>query len=431
MLLLLLHAASAMPTEKAVQAEFQRVVPLVEDIVGRRLEPAPSLRHARPGELGDVLRRETEAWYAAAFPRLSAASRERLAFWGSMGRVPTLFGKYALGRNVLFVRPRGLAEAAVAADVKDLDELGVLAVVLAHEVTHAVQDQACAAGARLLAASALDAHTALNATMEGHAVLVAREAARRLGHTEAVETLERLQRIPDGPDAPDALGVWFSYRASARFVAAVAPDPLRPWALLAAPPLSTREVLDPDSYARVAPPPPRDDAVWAGAAQALGIADWDWVAQDSGALELWSLIPADYSGRQPLTRALLGGDMWRAWDDSGRSAGLRVWRLADEAGGAAMVDAWRSRMDQVAAEAAHSPVPMTVTFGSHTETGFEYAIRVTPSTGTPGVMHGIAARSGTTVITLELMGPHPKAGAMVSAASEALTSIAGEAAPKE
>ena len=94
-----------------------------------------------------------------------------------------------------------------------------------------------------------------------------------------------------------------------------------------------------------------------------------------------------------------------------------------------MTTAWHTRMEQVAAGAAHSPVPMRVTLSPATDAGFDYTVVITPPSGRPGEAHGILARRGTTVATIELMGQRPKEGTMATAVATLLTSlVAAEAA---
>jgi len=429
MLLLLLASAIAMPSEKEVQAEYDRVRPVVQEVVGRPLKAIPRLRYAHPGEAQAVIEAELREQLANLYPGLAGWMREALAHHAGGGALTSIIGKYGYQSKSLFVRPRGIAEAAASAKLSDLDEVGVLDVVLAHELAHAVQDQEVDLGARFRAAADTDAWAALNAALEGHAVLVATEVARRLGEPEAAATVGKLQGLAGDGSTEVSPQLWFNYHTGAEFVAAAAPDPLRPWALLAAPPTTTGQVFVPSRYGQPWPDLRRDPSAWTTAAADLGVNGWTTYTEALGELALRTSVPTDAPTLEAATASLGGGDSWHAGDERGRSAEGEAWTSVDEAGAAALYATLEARAEAVAAGAPRSPVPMTFTGDVRTATSLAYTVVVTPSSGLPGEAHGLVTTRGPHTVSLEVFGLRPRQGAMAAAMEAVLGCL--EAVPAQ
>jgi hypothetical protein len=151
--------------------------------------------------------------------------------------------------------------------------------VLAHELTHALQDQNFPLLEKLLKPGDDDGDLALRAIVEGDATLAGyaydgagRSALREIARKFADEMRESL---PAFAGVPDALveEMLFPYYGGAALVARTLDE--RGWkgvdALYAAPPLSTEQVLHPEKYLTDLDPP---IAVVLGGLAALFPGDW-------------------------------------------------------------------------------------------------------------------------------------------------------------
>jgi hypothetical protein len=138
-------------------------------------------------------------------------------------------------------------------------------LVLAHELTHALQDQHFPVLEKLIHASDDDGDLALRAVVEGDATLAGYSyagAGRRALFELARKFEEEMrQSMPSFGGVPEALveEMLFPYYGGAALVARALEE--RGWAgvdaLYAAPPLSTEQVLHPEKYF-TAPDPPSD-----------------------------------------------------------------------------------------------------------------------------------------------------------------------------
>jgi hypothetical protein len=152
-------------------------------------------------------------------------------------------------------------------------------VVLAHELTHALQDQHFPIVQKLIDSSDDDGDLALRALVEGDATLSGFAYAGIPGSTLAAMAKkfeeEMRQSTPSFPDLPPALVEenFFPYYAGAALIARVLEQ--HGWAgvdtLYAAPPLSTEQLLHPEKYFTEPDPPTH---VEIGGVAALFPADW-------------------------------------------------------------------------------------------------------------------------------------------------------------
>jgi hypothetical protein len=157
---------------------------------------------------------------------------------------------------------------------------------IAHELTHALQDQVFSLGVRLRSETNGDAAIALRAVAEGDALVSE--------HAYAVGALDKwlvgyvLQRLEPGntgamlPDVPALMldRSDFQYRAGTRFV--LRSTNSSDWSLVnrlyTHPPLSTEQVLHPEKYFETPDPPSRIDL---GNLSALFSSEWKEIENDT------------------------------------------------------------------------------------------------------------------------------------------------------
>lgn len=417
-MLLLTGLAFAAPTPADVTAELAKVIPLVEQVTDRTFTAIPPLKFAAPGQTEQALSDEMAQTLAHRYPSLSAPSVARMADAMGGWMLHAIIGKYGYLAKTLFVRPLGLRDAERAAGVHDIDETGALDVVLAHELTHALQDQELGFGARSDAAPTIDAWRAQTALWEGHAVLVAAEVAARLGHPTAAAEGMTLQGL--GGEAPTAsnLDFWFNYRTSAVYLTAKSAEPTRAWDLLAEPPVTTAEVF---ARARARPATHVEvPAVQAVAATRLGFSDWPTLHRDQGELDLRRALGCDPAAVAAVVGGLIGGDSWSSMGSNGANTEVVVWEFVDQSSARALYDALYGTALASVKAVAGSRIPTTVKVTPATESAFEITVEVIPTSGLPNEAHSGIGVSERNVVQVSMFGARPKPGALMDALAASL-----------
>lgn len=148
-------------------------------------------------------------------------------------------------------------------------------MVLAHELTHALQDQNFAVGDKMTRTTDDDGDLALRAIIEGDATLsgiaytlggLNREVTGKISREFRETVRETRAALPDVPEAI-VEEMLFQYSAGVAFVARLLEE--RGWPgvdlAYAAPPLSTEQLLHPEKYFSVPDPPTRIELADLGA----------------------------------------------------------------------------------------------------------------------------------------------------------------------
>jgi hypothetical protein len=319
-------------------AAAARLSPAHVALVERRVEALRGLRFRHPVPVvvvsaADARRLGLEDEQRANPPAARRAQEEVLELLGLLAPgsdlrriAATVYGEQVAG----YYDPRRGRLALVRGT-------GVDDVTLAHELTHALEDQHFHIGRLAGTGGSSDASTAAQALVEGTATeVMVRYAARypgsgpSLGAALKALTASGTERLP-----PYVLrSLLFPYEAGARFVEGLLTRGGRDWtlvnlALRFRPPVSTAEVLQPLRWLRVQRPVP---VRVAPAARVLG-SGWRRVLAESFGEEDTRELLYDTSGAAGAAAAATG---WRG----GR---LELWRRGALAAGAACAPPCRSR----------------------------------------------------------------------------------------
>jgi hypothetical protein len=335
MLLLASTPASALDlpvTRTTIDEHVVELVPIIEEITGRRFERTPEAEIARSDELRQALVREVEEHLVRILPNIPRPMARLLAGTQAEAMTGGMMGKYLLEDRKVYVHPRAIVWAVRDEDLPFEHVAGMTRLVLAHELTHALQDQIADIGTRVSEVRSLDQLHALTAAVEGHATAVQEAVAERLGLQAEAASLAALQGAGD-PASPGA----FFYGQGRSFVEAASADP---WEVLLEPPTTTHEVLFPKDWRSPPARPLVGEAPWERVAKALAIEDWPVVRVDHGTLDLQTLLQRD--GAEISGEGFVGGDSWVAAGNTG-VVRLRVYTFTDEAHAAAVLEAWRAR----------------------------------------------------------------------------------------
>jgi hypothetical protein len=241
----------------------------------------------------------------------------------------TFVGKYGFLDHNLYVVPSAV-RAALADEGLDPDlQTAVLELVVAHVLTHALQDQQADLDEAVIHRSGNDSVMALNCLVEGHAVWVHEQVGAARGHPEAVAAVAKILGYDLGRPAigidPERYYTSYVYGQGRAFVDHFVQRQGTEvvWAMLENPPLASSMIIHPATYGS-SPLPMRErtrEALRRGRDHLVS-AGWD----------LGEEVLGDFDLRERLVKArapmLLADRMVGAWTTRGAteegSAGAEV-----------------------------------------------------------------------------------------------------------
>ncbi len=246
--------------DAALQEALARVLPLVEKHGGKPFATPPKVTLARGEAFHDVVAEENRLIYDRIFSASPEAVRQRLADDSAWGAEHGVLGKYGIFTDTLYMSEGPLRAAASTLEGDRFDD--VLAVILAHELTHALQDQYIPMEGLIDDIEDQDALWAASGSWEGFATWVEQQVAHELGLDEVFWAMTRLQGWgKTGLEQPLAFQTWAVYGQGRAFVEhhrASGEDHL--WEILAHPPHRTWMLFEPARYTASPPPFPVDFA---------------------------------------------------------------------------------------------------------------------------------------------------------------------------
>jgi hypothetical protein len=316
-------AAEALQSE-ALQPLVEQLVPLVEEAAGRRFHHVPPVVLADQQTLARVLYEEqrhllrqlsgVDADHADASAAETAASVSH-----------QFAGKYGFLDKTLYVSLEGIADALAMAQASPELAGQMVQVVLAHELTHALQDQHIDLARMVVDAGTADAVMAANCAVEGHAVYVAEAVADEMGLQHANAVMADVLGYGSGlPTGADGFYSAYVYGLGRDFAAwhTLQGGTDHMWTVLHAPPRATAMIVQPSRYLQ--PPPPVTDGLPRAvhrAVKRLGRRSWARRSQRLG----------DYDVRDQLVRSGSGPGLadqveeaWHARSVGGEMLGVEV-----------------------------------------------------------------------------------------------------------
>ncbi|MCB9688808.1 MAG: hypothetical protein H6738_21825 [Alphaproteobacteria bacterium] len=236
----------------------REVAPMVEEVTGRRFTELPEVVSANVEDVAQVV--FDEQLHLLADSGMSDHEAREHASRTAVATAPALAGKYGFLDHKLYLSVDGI-ETALAIEGEEPWLLRpLLRVVIAHELTHALQDQATDLDKLVGQASGSDAVMAMNCLVEGHAVWVHEQVGAALELPEAVEVMKDLlgfdQPIRRRMD-PQAFQSIYVYGLGRDFVAYQAEHggSEQVWRVLADPPDTTSMIVAPWTWAEDPAPP--------------------------------------------------------------------------------------------------------------------------------------------------------------------------------
>jgi len=245
-------------TFEDVQGYVTELVPLIEEIAGRKFTTVPSVRLVKRRQLVPILAKESAPTIRRLFHN-DEMDVDTLARQAAKSAAPALLGKYGVKEHTLFLLPGNLEPIVRAIHISSMHREGLIKLIIAHELTHALQDQVIGLEGQDAKANSAEKILAQSAVAEGFAVYVQDNVAEKLKLNSTAREMARMLAIAVTPSAPSVfvrqngsaqtfrevyLGGrdfidWHAQREGIETV----------WKILADPPTKTRVILHPDQYA--------------------------------------------------------------------------------------------------------------------------------------------------------------------------------------
>ena len=230
---------------------LDEVMPLVEEEAGRAFQARPPVGLGTPATLAAIVETEARLLLAATYPDLPEEKIHRLAEESRLA-VPGIIGKYAVRSKTLYISLDALGATIDSGVFEPEQSRDMVTLVMAHELTHALQGESADFIAQVQGSADMDAMHAMNSVVEGQATWVTARVAARLGLEELDAEMEGLQGWSDeeGPLHPGAYPIWSRYGLGKRFVEAVYQQGGHElvWTMLESPPRSSSMIWRPETY---------------------------------------------------------------------------------------------------------------------------------------------------------------------------------------
>ena len=159
-------------TKEEAEEYLKEVVPMVERAARRKFKQVPEMVLGSRSEVAQSLKLDLLPQLKNLAPNASEAEQEEAAEVQSLQSAPFLLGKYGMMDKKLYILPRNVIPIMKRSGVPDKMILALVKVIIAHELTHALQDQHTGIQKKIMTITDPDALMALNAAMEGHAVFI-------------------------------------------------------------------------------------------------------------------------------------------------------------------------------------------------------------------------------------------------------------------
>jgi hypothetical protein len=259
--------------------------PLVERVLGRKFKVRPQFKLTDRVGAAESLSHDFVPQFKNLLPQLGERDVTRTAQAQARLLAPGLIGKYGIQDKTLYLLPKNVQGILAAARVEPKHLKSIVKLAVAHELTHALQDQEVDLAKALLRLHSLEESQAFNALMEGQAVFVQDRVGKMLGLDEAVVDLSRLLSAGaiQHADAAEQMltkmtGTLFEqvYIGGQRFVAYFVEHGgmEKVWSLFGHPPTTTAMIDKPATY-NASPNARRDYAsIVEGLEQDFGDRNW-------------------------------------------------------------------------------------------------------------------------------------------------------------
>lgn len=183
-------------TQEQAEVWLAEVMPSLESVSGRAFNQAPVIECVSRDKVSEVLAKEFLATLNRMDPSGAESLNPMIAESYAQIFAARLLGKYSLADGKLLLLPGNLKSIAELADFPEESYDGLVKILIAHELTHALQEQEIGLEEKLSTINDKDSIVAFNAAIEGHAIIFHEMTGKELGLDESVQQLNYL--LPGG-----------------------------------------------------------------------------------------------------------------------------------------------------------------------------------------------------------------------------------------
>ncbi len=353
-------------SDEGLAALGARILPLVEREAGRKFVTPPIIRYSQPAAFQVLLAAEQRRIFDIVLADTPPEIRNRIATDAARMESASILGKYGIEDHVTYLCAPAIRDSLPLMGLTDDRGEDVLALILAHELTHALTDQHTDLVAQLGRIHDLDSLHAASGAWEGVATWGEQRVATALGLTDVFDALTGLQGWgPTGLIEPAAWTVYATYGLGRDFTAwhhgRAGIDGV--WATLAEPPRETAAIYRPQRWGIPLPEPPIDyAAVLRGLEQEMTTGPWAVSNSRLGELTLrGEAVRADAEAQLEGTLGQLRHAQVLSAERDDRQAELRILEFDSPESVQAWLALLRTQQDAVtAAQAERYGLPVDV-----------------------------------------------------------------------
>ncbi|MCW8130647.1 MAG: hypothetical protein KIS92_09880 [Planctomycetota bacterium] len=244
-------------TKEEAEALVAEILPLVERAAGRRFKAKPKIVWGTRDRIAASMAHDLLPQVRKLHPAMSASDAANVAVDHGIGAAPLLLARYSYADGDLCFCPTNPISIfeTLKVDVKEI--MPVLKLVTAFELTYALQDQELGLAKLLKEARDGESSMALNMALKGHAAWVMLEVAKELKTPDATRDFAKsivlgviLRKDPALDRTADAFykQIYGDALSFVKFQAEKGGTE-NVWKVLAQPPVETRMLAKPETYA--------------------------------------------------------------------------------------------------------------------------------------------------------------------------------------
>lgn len=290
-------------TDEEIQAMAVELIPLVEELNGREFKSTPEVATTGNFEMIQILGNDLVPQYQNQLPEVSKPSIMLRSYISAGLVAPALMGKYGVMDKVVYVLPENVRATMEETEIPISLEEDLMKIIIAHELTHALQDQEIDLNESVLEMTSPDESYAFQASIEGHAVYIQNAVAERLDLIQAADAGRKILSAPDTQEEAwlidqfamaDAVRSESIYLGGENFISHHAAEGGigKIWEILEAPPTQTSMIFKPATYTSDAAPAPDYTDLFSDAPGLLGIPEWEVEVHSMGDFDIVSHLGA-------------------------------------------------------------------------------------------------------------------------------------------
>jgi hypothetical protein len=205
-------------SDKALESYVADVLPTLESVAGRSFKVKPTVVWIEPKSLSLLMADELRQIYTSVFPGFQPELIEMMAQSAALS-LGGLLGKYTPINHTVHISTNPFKNGLESGEYSQKIATDMIRLVVAHELSHALQQESTDLLQVLKSAQDSDAVEASRATIEGHATWLESRLSEALDLGEAHDILTAFQGWgKDGLEQLESFQVWATYGQGMLFI---------------------------------------------------------------------------------------------------------------------------------------------------------------------------------------------------------------------